>query len=559
MPQPSPSHPSSRGHRFDIVPAPRIQRSSFVKPSSHKTTFNSGLLIPLYLEEILPGDTVSMRASFFGRLQTLDFPILDNIYFDTFWFFCPNRLLWANWAKFLGAQTDPGDSIDFSIPILSEDEPGSGTFEVGSIADYFGLPLGDVISANGGQDINCLPFRMYNLVYNEWFRDQNLQDSIPFVTTDGPDEYHLSGFTAGGLYALQRRGKRHDYFTSCLPWPQKGDAVSLPLGTSAPVIGTGQALGLRGSGGTDYGLYAYTDENLRASTGSINLNIGASPVVTGPSTSEVLGLSTDSADSHVFADLTDAVSATINEMREAIAIQQILERDARMGTRYTERIFGQFGVVVPDFTAQRPEYLGGSIDRVGLLQVAQTTASPGSPTMADAKGALAAYAQVQASSGFTRSFVEHGYIMCLGALRADLTYQQKIDRMWSRETRFDFYDPMLAHLGEQAVLNKEIAWFPAAAPNDVFGYQERWAEYRYKSSHVTGKFRSDASGTLEAWHLALDFSAEPDLNATFIQDNPPLSRVLAVTSEPECLMDCYFNMRHVRPMPVYSVPGLERL
>lgn len=556
MPRPSPSFPSSRGHRFDIVPTPRIQRSSFVKPSSHKTTFNSGLLIPLYVEEILPGDTVSMRASFFGRLQTLDFPILDNIYFDTFWFFCPNRILWSNWARFLGAQDDPTSSIDFSIPILEEEgEPGEGTFLVGSLPDYFGLPIGEVLQS--GEEINALPFRMYNRIWNEWFRDSNLQNSLDDFTGDGPDPYHESN---SPRYAVRRRGKRHDYFTSCLPWPQKGDAVALPLGATAPVVGNGETLGLADAT-TQYGVYGLNNSFALRLDGALEgTAVGTAAAELTPKVGDTsLGLSTNPNFSGVHALLSDAVGATINEMREAIAVQQILERDARMGTRYTERIFGQFGVVVPDFTAQRPEYLGGSIDRVGLLQVAQTTASPGSPTMADAKGALAAYAQVQASSGFTRSFVEHGYIMCLGALRADLTYQQKIDKMWSRETRFDFYDPMLAHLGEQAVLNKELAWFPAGAPNGVFGYQERWAEYRYKSSHVTGKFRSEASGSLEAWHLALDFSAEPDLNATFIQDTPPLDRVLAVTTEPECLMDCYFNMRHVRPMPVYSIPGLERL
>lgn len=555
MPNPSPSMPSSRGHRFDVVPTPRIQRSSFMKPSSHKTTFNADYLVPLYLEEIIPGDTVSMQASFFGRLQTLDFPILDNIYFDTFWFFVPNRLVWANWDRFLGARRpNINSSIDFTIPIINftGDPPDVG---VGTLADYFGLPIGSDMSS---QSISALPFRMYFMIWDEWFRDQNLQNSIGFATDDGPDDYDFSAAPGG----LLKRGKRHDYISSCLPSPQKGDAVQLPLGEEAPVIGDGTTIGLIDhlSGSTVGGAYiSVTKEDLQAHTSlagdPVGSSLGAGAFL---GNDRSVGLTYNPAQSGMIADLSDAVSATINEMREAIAIQQILERDARMGTRYTERIWGTFRVVVPDFTAQRPEYLGGSIDRVTLLQVAQTTPQ-GTPTMSDAKGSLAAYAQLQAKSGFNRSFVEHGYIMCLGSIRADVTYQNRIDRHWTRETRFDFYDPALAHLGEQAVLNKEVQYFPAATPDGVFGYQERWAEMRYKTSQITGKFRSDASGTLDSWHLGLDFTAEPDLNSTFIQNDTPLSRVLAVTSEPHCLMDCYFMMRHVRPMPVYGIPGLERL
>lgn len=553
MPVPSPARPSTRNHRFDEVPAPRVMRSSFDLSHKNKTTFNSGNLVPLTIMEVLPGETYNVRAQFFGRLQTLDFPILDNLFFDTFWFWCPNRLLWSNWARFLGAQDNPGDSIDYVIPYMEGDEPGADfQVTVGSLGDYFGLPILEDLGPTIDTFISALPWRMYNLVWNEWFRAQELQTSVQVPVDDGPDSILL--------YTLLKRGKRHDYITSCLTAPQRGDSVPLPIGDSAPVIGTGEAIGLSNNNQA-FGMYSLLGSDAIQMDPGVYGTATGSAVTPGAATADTLalGLTPDATQSGMMADLSAAVGASINDMREAIAIQQILERDARMGTRYTERIFAQFGVVVPDFTAQRPEYLGGSIDRVGIMQVPQLTASPAVPTMADAKGALAAYAQIQASSGFVRSFVEHGYIMCLGSLRAEITWQQRIDKMWTRSTRYDFYDPLLAHLGEQAVLDREVWYDTAGTPTGIFGYQERWAEYRSKLSSVTGKFRSDAAGTLDAWHLSLDFAAQPDLNATFIQDAPPLSRVLAVTSEPECLMDMAFQVRKASPMPTYSVPGLDRL
>lgn len=556
----NPSRPSTRSHRFDQVPAPNIQRSSFDLSRKRKTTFNTGYLYPLFLQEVLPGDTFSVRGTFFGRLQTLDFPMLDNLYFDTFWFYCPNRILWTNWARFLGALEPNNDSsIDFTIPTIGS-ESGDFVTALGDMADYFGLPIGvDLTDAN----ISALPFRMYNRIFNEWFRAQELQDSPSLLVGDGPDNWD------GGQYSLLRRGKRHDYITSCLIAPQRGDGVSLPIGTSAPVIGDGETLGLVNSGIVPYGAgrtFALVTDNgtvtPRFGQEGYNQSVGFAPGgVTPPSQTTYVGVSEIPGQSGLIADLSEAIAANINDMREAIALQQLLERDARFGTRYVERIFAQFRVVVPDFTAQRPEYLGGSIERVGVMQVPQTTASPAVPTMSDAKGALAAYAQVQSSSGFNRSFVEHGYIMCLGNLRAELGYQERIDKMWTRQTRYDFYDPLFAHLGEQAVLNKEVRYFAAGDPDGVFGYQERYAEYRMAMDEVTGKFRSAAAGTLHAWHLALTFAAEPNLNDVFIQDDPPIDRVLAIdtATQPNCLMDMAFQVRAARPMPVYSVPGLERL
>lgn len=552
MPVPSPARPSARTHRFDEVPVPRIPRSVFDMPSNHKGTMSAGFLYPVYVHEILPGDTVVMDANFFGRLQTLDFPILDNLYLDTFWFYCPNRLLWNNWAKFLGAQDDPADSIDFSIPTIEGGgDPGEFVVGEGSLHDHFGLPIATM---DASTNVNALPSRMYNLVWNEWFRDQNLQDSVVVDRDDGPDNRDD--------YGILQRGKRHDYITSCLPWPQKGDAVSLPIGSSAPVIGNGTTIGLRN--GTDLvGLYsAVDDDHLFIGTDVYGDPVGTVPTQTDePTALKSLGLATTAANSGMIADLSSAVAATINDMRVAIATQQILERDARMGTRYVERIFGQFGVVVPDFTAQRPEYLGGSIEKVGMFQVPQMTPSPGTPTQLDSRGGLGAYAQVTGHSGFTRSFVEHGYIMGIVNLRADINWQQRLDKMWTRQTRYDFYDPLFAHLGEQAVLNQEVFYVPepTGTPAEVFGYQERFAEYRSKLNTITGKFRSVATSSLENWHLAVELSAEPDLNAAFIVDSPPMSRILAVENQPHLMLDCFFRARYVRPIPVYGIPGLGRL
>lgn len=516
---------SSNQHLFSQIPRADIQRSSFNRSHGYKTTLDSGYLVPFFVDEVLPGDTFNLKATLFGRLATPAVPFMDNMYLETFFFFVPNRLVWDNWQKFNGEQKNPGDSTDFLIPTLE-----AGKHEVGSIADYFGIPTGVSLDK-----INALPFRAYNLIYNEWFRDENLQDSLEVPTGDGPDPINK--------YNLVRRGKRHDYFTSCLPWPQKGPGVELPLGSTANLNGT-----LSVPGGS-YTLNVSTDGNALSHNPNWTWQSGSSadPTITVP-TNRI-----DMSKSGVTVDLSSATAITINSLRQAFQLQKLYERDARGGTRYTEILRAHFGVISPDARLQRPEYLGGSSTRININPVQQTSATD----TTSPQGNLAAYGVLgDKVNGFMKSFVEHGYIIGLVNVRADLTYQQGLNRMWSRQTRFDYYWPALAHLGEQAVLNKEIYAQGTSKDDEVFGYQERWAEYRYFPSQITGKFRSTYAQSLDVWHLAQEFAELPKLNSEFIMDNPPVARVLAVQNEPQILLDCYFSLSCVRPMPIYSVPGL---
>jgi hypothetical protein len=514
-------------HQFAMIPKADIPRSKFKAQKTHKTTFDAGYLIPVYVDEVLPGDTFNLKMTAFARLATPLYPIMDNMHMDSFFFFVPNRLIWNNWQKFMGEQEDPGDSISYTVPQIVS--PANG-FPTGGLYDYMGLPT--VGQVGSGNTVSVCAFwpRAYNLIYNEWFRDQNMQNSVTVHKGDGPDTYTD--------YALLRRGKRHDYFTSALPWPQKGASVSLPLGTSAPIaaaVDTGAAT-IRVPGQNNAKLY------IGSTNSYLQLTYDAGPAGTA-----------------LYADLSQATAATINQLRQSFQIQKLLERDARGGTRYTEIIRSHFGVISPDARLQRPEYLGGGSTVVNINPIAQTSAtnlSGGSTVL----GNLAAMGTSLASGhGFTQSFVEHGVIIGLVSVRADLTYQQGLPRMWSRSTRYDFYFPAFATLGEQAILNKEIYARGNSADNDVFGYQERWAEYRYKPSMITGLFRSTTSGTLDAWHLAQKFTSLPTLNNTFIQDTPPVDRVVAVGASAngqQFLFDSFFDITMARPMPMYSVPGL---
>lgn len=514
-------------HTFSQVPQADIPRSTFDRSHGYKTTFDAGLLIPFLIDEALPGDTFTTNVSVLARLATPIVPLMDNMYIDTQFFAVPIRLVWDNWQKFNGEQKNPGDSTDYTIPQLVAPEVLG--FEALSIHDYFGLPVGVP-----GLSVSALFHRAYNLIWNEWYRDQNLQDSVPVPTGDGPDD--VDG------YRLLRRGKRHDYFTSALPWPQKGPGVQIPLGTTAPVFGDGAPTFKWFPDGQVTNLVAGTTGNQVVYGGNM------------PGQGSTVAL--DWVDPGLTVDLTNATAATINSLRQAFQIQKIFERDARGGTRYTELIKAHFGVTSPDARLQRPEYLGGKSEPINVKPVVQT-----SPTGAYAEtpqGNLAAFGLAAfGGHGFSSSFTEHCLIIGLMSVRADLTYQQGINRMFSRKTRFDFYWPALSHIGEQAVLQKEIFASGVPAEDDkVFGYQERYAEYRYKPSQITGEFRSSYPQSLDSWHLSQDFVNAPVLDSSFIQENPPLDRCIAVPTEPHFLFDSYIKMRCTRPMPVYGVPGL---
>jgi len=537
---------AERQSKFADLPTADVDRSTFDMSHSWKGTADTWKIVPVMCQEILPGDTFSIRTTAFVRLATPLKPIMDGLTTDIHFFFVPNRLVWDNWQMFMGERKNiDDDPTEINIPQANVDLNVRNS--TGELPDYFGLPLIEAADNTPIMtQVSSLPFRAYSLIWDEWYRNQNLTSSRDVDTGDGPDDI-VYGDLNNPLGLMGPRHKRADYFTRALPWPQKGDPVFLPLGNFAPITGIGAtgtftetnvAVSESRSGPDDDGSETYARA---VAVGGDNSGI----YVKGDNNASYPG------NPAIYADLTSATAATINDIRTAFQIQKLLERDARGGTRYIEIILSHFNVQSPDARLQRPEYLGGGSSRLAISPVAATVATEDAP-----QANLSAVGTGLIKAKMNHSFTEHGHVFALMSTRSDLTYQNGLDKMWSRSTRYDYYWPSLSHLGEQAILNKEIYIQNTAEDDEIWGYQERYAEYRYAPSRITGLFRSNNPASLDVWHLSQDAGDLPPLNDFFVTDFPPIDRVVAVADEPDLLIDVWHEIKATRAMPVYAVPGL---
>lgn len=537
------------------VPRAEIRRSRFKRDFNLLTTINEGDLVPIYCDEVLPGDTAKINMNALMRMSTPLYPVMDNCNCDFYFFFVPSRLLWDHFENLMG-QNDSSfwaEPVEYTTP---KTKAPKGGWNVGTVADYFGIPTGVE-----NIEVNSLPLRAYTKIWNEWFRDENLSEPRPMST--GDETTNGANENEGGLNSPERGGqilkvtKYKDYFTSCLPSPQKGESVTLPMTGNAPI-------------------QVYKDKNLTEKAG---LNVGETTGVIVPwgrgatlnnNGSAGINKYTEALDNqandnkwtsvgYMGADLKEVQSATINELRQAIAVQHILERDARTGTRYKEILQGAWGVTSPDARLDRSEYIGGYRLPININQVVQTSSTDATSP----QGNTGAYSMTTMSRNMcTYSATEHGYIIGLAAVRVEHSYQQGLARMWTRSTRFSYYDPMLANLGEQAVLNQEIYAQGNAQDEEVFGYQEAWADYRYRTNMVTSEMRSTYAQTLDAWHYADKYNELPKLSGKWITENKTnIDRTLAVKSSNSHQFICnfYFDQTWTRPLPIYSIPGLETI
>lgn len=531
-----------------------ISRSKFNRNHSLKTSFNVGDVVPFYVDEVLPGDTFQLKTSLVARMQTLITPMMDNIYLDTYFFFVPNRLTWNHWKEFNGENTQSAwyPSVEYSVPQLTA--PADSGWTIGTLADYFGIPTGVA-----GLSVNALPFRAYALIMNEWFRDENLSDPLSVPVDDATvvgvnTGNYITDVAKGGLPF--KAAKYHDYFTSCLPAPQKGPDVLIPSATAGEYPVVTRATPVSKDLATAHSFDWYQDR-----PSGPDFAVGTQMAIgTGISTNSVNSPNNDNYNvwpANLYAIASGGLGATINQLRMAFQIQKLYERDARGGTRYIEILKSHFGVTSPDARLQRPEYLGGNRIPININQVVQSSATSAEGTPL---GDTAAFSLTTDTHGdFIKSFVEHGFIIGVMVARYDHTYQQGLERFWSRKDRFDYYWPVFANIGEQAVLNKEIYAQGNEKDDEVFGYQEAWADYRYKPSRVTGEMRSSAPTSLDVWHLADEYTQLPTLSDSWIrEDKSNVDRVLAVTSSVSNQMfaDIYVQCEATRPMPVYSIPGL---